>query len=179
MITSMYREGVRDQEHPLHETLSHPEPERKMRTIAQSTDYSMIVHSCDNKDPQNDRRTNKKTLHTESVKQHLANAAVCDLIGRPPPQVHGSEQQLPRATRRTLAQLRARKCPLLQTYMFNIRAAEVPSCPLCGHMEHDTAHLFNCSELPTELVPLDLWLRPVQVAELIDQWQSRLDRDGE
>ena len=177
MITSMYREGVRDSEHPIHETLSHPEPERKMRATAQSTEYSMIIHSCDNEDPQNDRKTNKRMLHTASVQQHLADAAINDLIGRIPPEVNSSEEQLPRAIRRTLAQLRARKCPLLQTYLHNIGAAEDPSCPLCRQEEHDTAHLFSCSELPTQLVPLDLWLRPVQAAELLEQWQSRLARE--
>ena len=179
MLTSMYREGVRDQEHPLHESLTHPEPDRKMKATAQSLDYSWVVHSCDNEDPSKERQRNKQRLHTAFVQQHLADAATNDLIGRPPPEVHCSEEQLPRAMRRTLAQLRARKCPLLQAYLHSIRAAEVPSCPLCGHLEHDTAHLFSCSELPTQLVPLDLWLRPAQAAALVEEWQSKLAENEE
>ena len=32
---------------------------------------------------------------------------------------------------------------------------------------HDTKHIFNCSENPTELEPIDLWTRPKKVAEYL------------
>ena len=77
--------------------------------------------------------------------------------------------------RRTLAQLRAQKCPLLRSYLFSIGAAEVSSCPLCEQEEHNTAHLFSCKEMATELTPEDLWQRPDAVAELVGLWQQRLE----
>ena len=119
-------------------------------------------------------KTNKKNIHTLTVKQHRENTPIHPLIHRRPPDVARSEEQLPRSTRRTLAQLRAQKCPLLQTYKHSIGAAEDPSCPLCGQEEHNTAHLFRCRQLATELQPIDLWQRPKLVAELVEEWKANI-----
>ena len=88
--------------------------------------------------------------------------------------VDKSEATLPRASRRTLVQLRARKGPLLRAYLCNIGAAEDPSCPLCGHDNHDVAHLFECRHIQTPLTPLDLWRNPVRAAALVDEWEAAL-----
>ena len=79
------------------------------------------------------------------------------------------------ATWRTLAQLRAQKCPMLQEYLHSIGAAEDPGCPLCGHRAHNTAHLFSCPSIHTDLSPQDLWRRPVLVADLLQEWQTALE----
>ena len=114
-------------------------------------------------------------LHTAIVQEHLSNIPQNALINARPPEISATERQLPRATRRTLAQLRAQKCPLLQEYLHSIGAAEVPSCPLCGLVEHDTRHLFQCEQMRTTLTPEDLWRRPVEVSELVDRWRTRLE----
>ena len=80
--------------------------------------------------------------------------------------------------RRTLAQLRAQKSPLLQSYLHSIGAAEVPSCPLCREEDHTTSHLFDCQELRTELRPIDLWLRPVQTVGLVAEWRRRTEEEN-
>ena len=175
MITSQYREGARDPEHPLHATLSTPDPPRNMKCTAMNTNYSVTVQSCDRENrAEEDRKKNKKIIHTAIVEQHLSAQPMHPLINRKNPEVSETERQLPRATRRTLAQLRAQKCPLLRSYLFSIRAAEDPSCPLCGLGEHNTAHLFDCRQLPTELTPEDLWCQPVKAAELISGWEAAL-----
>ena len=81
--------------------------------------------------------------------------------------------------RRTLAQLRAQKCPLLQEYLHSIDAAEDQSCPLCGYEAHNVAHLFQCPLIPTELTVQDLWVRPVPAAGLLRQWQEALEAEDE
>ena len=134
-----------------------------------------MVHSCDQEnDQENDRKRNKSTIHTEIVRQQLETADVHPLLGRTAPNVSRSEQQLQRSARRTLAQLRAQKCPLLQGYLFSIGAAEAPGCPLCGLGDHDTRHIFQCEQIHTTLTPEDLWRRPVEVSELVDRWRERL-----
>ena len=105
---------------------------------------------------------------------HLLHAPPHPLLGDKPPDVCKTEMQLPRATRRTLAQLRAQKCPKLQQYLHSIGAAEDPRCPLCGHEAHNTAHLFVCPNIETQLTPVDLWRRPTQSAELLERWQEAL-----
>ena len=176
IITSQYREGMRDPKHPLHETLAQAEPERQMKLTAQSASYSMLVSGCDREGSnKEDIRVNKKKIHTAVVQEQLALRRENELIRRIPPEINRSEQELPRAMRRTLAQLRGRKCPLLRSYLHGIGAAESPSCPLCEHVEHDTAHLFTCREIATDLEPEDLWLNPVSAAALVQEWQRRLE----
>ena len=85
------------------------------------------------------------------------------------------ERELPRTMRRTLAQLRALKGPLLRAWQHDVGAAEDPSCPLCVLGAHTTEHLFNCPNIRTELTPEDLWRCPVQAAELVQQWQAALE----
>ena len=175
MITSQYREGIRDPEHPLHDTLTDAKPDRQMKCTAQSSNYCTTLSSCDPEGATETQvKTNKKNIHTLTVKQYLENTVIHPLINRRPPDVARSEEQLPRSTRRTLAQLRAQKCPLLQAYKHSIGAAEDPSCPLCGQEEHNTAHLFGCRQLETELQPIDLWQRPELAAELVEDWRTRI-----
>ena len=77
--------------------------------------------------------------------------------------------------RRTLAQLRAMKGPLLRSWQFDIRAVEDPNCPLCGLGAHTTEHLFLCPNIVTDLTPVDLWRRPVEAADLVQRWQAALE----
>ena len=146
-----------------------------MKRTALNTNYSVTVQSCDRENKTDeDRKKNKKYIHTAIVEQHLSAQPMHPLLHRRSPEICKTERQLSRATRRTLAQLRAQKCPLLKSYLFSIRAAEDPSCPLCGLGEHNTAHLFDCRQLPTELTPEDLWCQPAKVAELINGWETAL-----
>jgi len=76
---------------------------------------------------------------------------------------------LPSGTRRTLAQLRSGKSPMLQQYLHKIDPTSHPSplCPLCKLHDHNTKHLFHCRMIDTSLTHGDLWSNPVAVAELI------------
>ena len=175
MLSSIYRENCRNPDHPLNHALSDADPDRHMKTTSLDTSHVTVVHSCDREtENERDRTLNKKLIHTETVRRHISNTPVHPLLQTTPPKVHQSEQELDRSTRRILAQLRALKSPILESYKCNIGAVEVPDCPLCGQHEHNTAHLFECPELPTDLTPEDLWHRPIMAAQLIQRWQAAL-----
>ena len=84
------------------------------------------------------------------------------LIHQHAPKISPSELSLPRETRRTLAQLRTNKSPILISYLHKVDETHHPSplCPLCKTHPHTTDHLFNCTHLYTSSNILDLWLSP-------------------
>ena len=88
------------------------------------------------------------------------------------PSVSPAELLLSRETRRTLAQLRTNKSPLLVSYLFSIGDPRHPSqlCPLCLMHDHTSSHLFECKSLPTSLSSLDLWTNPDKVEPFLATW---------
>ena len=104
-----------------------------MKRTALDQSYVVTVDSCDQEGQQaRERDKNKLLLHTHFVADHLANEEPHRLLQARAPEVHSAEKTLPRAMRRTLAQLRAMKGPLLRAWQFDIRAVEDPNCPLYG-----------------------------------------------
>ena len=97
-------------------------------------------------------------------------------ILRSSPSVSPAELLLSRETRRTLAQLRTNKSPLLVSYLFSIGDPRHPSplCPLCLMHDHTSSHLFECKSLPTSLSSLDLWTNPDKVEPFLATWGERL-----
>ena len=180
MIASQFREGTRDPAHPLNQAANAPSPERRQKMTALHKDSVTMVHGChrEGEEIKNIER-NKRKLHTIFVEEHLESIPENTLIGMRPPEVRKEERTLPRGTRRTLAQLRAQKCPMLKSYLHDIGANDTPNCPLCERTEHTCAHLFSCPSVPTELAPIDLWCQPVRAAELINDWDRRLAAEEE
>ena len=78
---------------------------------------------------------------------------------------------LPHTTR-----LRANKFPQLLDYLNKIDENSHPTtdCPLCNSDRHDAKHIFNCPDIPTILVPEDMWVNPVGVPALLDAWGEKL-----
>ena len=78
--------------------------------------------------------------------------------------------------RTKLAQLKANKSPLLQSYLHTVDPETYkPQWPLCLSHTHDTNHLFNCNQLPTQHnTTTSLWKKPLKAAEVIQEWESRL-----
>ena len=133
------------------------------------------MYGCDGEgECEKERAKNKNIIHTETVRAYLERREEHLLLGTQAPEVAKSETSLPRGSRRTLAQLRAQKCPLLRVYLRNIGAADDSSCPLCGHDPHDVTHLFECRHIQTQLTPLDLWRNPVEAAALVNEWEAEL-----
>ena len=122
--------------------------------------------------------------HSMALEVDADDAEELYLSQRPPnkvlqdqtPSVSPAELLLSRETRRTLAQLRTNKSPLLVSYLFSIGDPRHPSplCPLCLMHDHTSSHLFECKSLPTSLSSLDLWTNPDKVEPFLATWGERL-----
>ena len=123
-----------------------------------------------------DIKANMCDIHTSIVSRHLAARDNNKILRTHPPQVSSTEENLPRHTRRTLAQLRTNKSPFLLSYLHKIDASTHPSplCSLCRTHEHTTQQLFSCPQIPTTLSALDLWRDPSGIAALLDDWREKL-----
>ena len=123
-----------------------------------------------------DIKGNMRDIHTTIVSQHLAARDNNKILRTHPPQVSNTEENLPRHTRHTLAQLRTNKSPFLLSYLHKIDASTHPSplCPLCRTHEHTPQHLFSCPQIHTTLSALDLWRDPSGIAALLDDWREKL-----
>ena len=111
-----------------------------------------------------------------SVSNHLSQRPPNKVLQDQTPSVSPAELLLSRETRRTLAQLRTNKSPLLVSYLFSIGDPRHPSplCPLCLMHDHTSSHLFECKSLPTSLSSLDLWTNPDKVEPFLATWGERL-----
>ena len=110
------------------------------------------------------------------MKNYLNSQVDNELITAKPPVINPEDKSLPRGINRTLAQLRDDKSPFLYSYLNKIDPQNHPSplCPLCKTDMHNTKHLFSCIYIKTHLKPLDLWNKPVAVAELLQQRKDAL-----
>ena len=142
------------------------------QSIFKNIDYTTNIESGTIKE-------NIKTIHLTIVTNYIRGTEPNNLLQDKPPPIHPSEQDLPRHTRRALAQLRTNKSPLLQEYLHKIDPVNHPSsaCPLCNYSPHDSLHLFNCPEISTALGPRDMWDNPTETVEVLRRWGSRLGWD--
>ena len=121
-------------------------------------------------------QSNLKLIHSHIVSNHLSQRPPNKVLQDQTPSVSPAELLLSRETRRTLAQLRTNKSPLLVSYLFSIGDPRHPSplCPLCLMHDHTSSHLFECKSLPTSLSSLDLWSNPDKVEPFLATWGERL-----
>ena len=133
------------------------------------------IQSCKNEEwSKVEALRNKKMLHTAAVSEYLEGREDSELLEQKAPKINSEELELDRRQRRILAQLRGGKSPLLREYKHKISSAETPSpnCPLCMTELHNTQHIFECSEMPTNLTVKDLWEKPVEVASFLRSWEE-------
>ena len=175
--SSQLRQQSQHPEHPLHNLTRQSQSNRyKKQTIFNNVNYTYNRDL----DPEiaNDVniKLNMKNIHTNITSSYLESRPINKILNRQVPQINKNEETLPRKIRRNLAQLRTNKSPLLQSYLHNIdpNTHISPNCPLCKVNIHDTNHLFKCTEIPTELEAEDLWMNPVAVSELLEDWGEKL-----
>ena len=153
-------------EHPSFQTVradSGPRPmkhtlqSRYLRELRELTDDGALTEDGSIMDPAAARRQ----IHTRAVANSIAARADNRVLNAPAPDVAEEEQELPRKTRRTLAQLRSGECMALNSYLHKVGWSDTPLCPCCRSEEHTTQHLFDCPAHQTEREPIDLWLRPI------------------
>ena len=89
------------------------------------------------------------------------------VLNTAPPEISVTEKLLPRATRSTLSQIRSGYSNFLNSYKARINPEIEDRCPHCTE-PHTSTHLFACQNNPTDLVPRDLWTKPLQVARFLN-----------
>ena len=171
---SQIRQKAQYPSHPLYKYTTHNNSQRLMKpTTFNNSRYTTNIPTDPCTVTTADIKANMRDIHTTIVSQHLAARDNNKILRTHPPQVSSTEENLPRHTRRTLAQLRTNKSPFLLSYLHKIDASTHPSplCPLCSTHEHTTQHLFSCPQIPTTLSAMDLWRDPSGVAALLEDWR--------
>jgi hypothetical protein len=167
--------------HPGQRLLYAPPPPRNMKPTLLSTFYHRIEPLLDDVDQPLSHETYRgllRTIHTRIVGETLEAFPPSAVLGTRPPVVNAKEEQLlPRATRRTLTQLRSGYSNHLMTYRARLDLTLSPSCPLCLTAPHTTPHLFNCPSNPTDLPLTSLWTTPVRAAEFLGLLGRPPDQD--
>ena len=171
---SQVRQKAQYPSHPLYRYTTHNTSQRLMKpTTFNNSRYTTNILIAPCTVTTADIKANMRDIHTTIVSQHLTVRDNNKILRTHPPQVSSTEENLPRHTRRTLAQLRTNKSPFLLSYLHKIDASTHPSplCPLCRTHEHTTQHLFSCPQIHTTLSALNLWRDPSGVAALLDDWR--------
>ena len=159
---SHYKKKTQHPSHPLHKHTTYFNNPRLKYTIFNKGRYTTNIPTDPHTITTPDIKTNMRYIHTYIVSRHLATRGNNKILRTPPPHISSSEEILPRLIRRTLAQIRTNKSPLLKSYLHKVDVKSHPSplCPLCNTHSHDTHHLFNCTHIHTTLSHLDLWTDP-------------------
>ena len=167
---------TKDPEHPLHELTKQTTPKRQQKTTLFINNNYLNPYLPNSQAPPSPKsiKLNMKHSHTKIVQTYLSNRQPNKILQATPPPVHPSEQQLDRPTRRTLAQIRSNHSPFLKEYLHKINPAlySSPLCPLCKSQPHNTAHIFSCTHIQTNLSPRSLWTEPLKCAALLKRWEQ-------
>ena len=141
-------------------------PRNKKQTLQRR--FNPMVTAYTNRDGVvQDAELARKEIHTAAVRNSIEARGVNRVLGTAAPPVRQEEEDLPRKTRRILAQLRSGHCSSLNDYKFRTGQSDTNICPCCRREEHTVQHIFECAEWPTDRRPVDLWLRPVWTAEFL------------
>ena len=131
-------------QHPPHKLTIHPHTPRLIKqTTFNNINYTTNIDTV----TQQQISANSTQIHTGIVQTHLMQRNHNKLIHQHAPKISPSELSLPRETRRTLAQLRTNKSPILISYLHKVDETHHPSplCPLCNthsHTTFSTAHTY-------------------------------------
>ena len=111
---SQVRQKAQYPSHPLYRYTTHNNSQRLMKpTTFNNSRYTTNIPTDPCTVTTADIKANMRDIHTTIVSQHLAARDNNKILHTHPPQVSSTEDNLPRHTRRTLAQLRTNKSPFL------------------------------------------------------------------
>ena len=176
--SSQLRQKSQHPTHPLHKftVLTENERHKKQTIFDNNNNYTVNINTKSDLICEDLIQSNLKLIHSHIVSNHLSQRPPNKVLQDQTPSVSPAELLLSRETRRTLAQLRTNKSPLLVSYLYSIGDPRHPSplCPLCLMHDHTSSHLFECKSLPTSLSSLDLWMNPDKVEPFLATWGERL-----
>ena len=173
LLSSQYLASAMRVLHPNHAVVNLPPGPRQMKeTLHSKCFHNVQPHLNDGIMFESNYKKSISAMHSAAVAKALCAAGPNEVLGRYPPNVHESEETLPRVHRCTLRQLRSGKCCRLQTFQHRIGKAANDLCPECGVASHTTAHIFNCQTFPTTLTVDDLWYDPREAAIFVSNLPS-------
>ena len=176
--SSQLRQKSQHPTHPLHKftVLTENERHKKQTIFDNNNNYTVNINTKSDLICEDLIQSNLKLIHSHIVSNHLSQRPPNKVLQDQTPSVSPAELLLSRETRRTQAQLRTNKSPLLVSYLYSIGDPRHPSplCPLCLMHDHTSSHLFECKSLPTSLSSLDLWTNPDKVEPFLATWGERL-----
>ena len=106
--------------HTLHDLNAYSDPPGNMKaTILHNNEQTNIIISEPDITPE-ECRENLKHIYTIITSQYLSSRKNNKVTNTTPYNIHSSEQTLPRHGRKKLAQRRANKSPLLQSYLHTV-----------------------------------------------------------
>jgi len=118
---SILRQKAQLETHPLHNlTTQHPKSRQIRKTIFQNNNFTRKYDYDHTNCTIDTVKVNCTRIHTEITEECIKNYPINKVINQPPPPINEAELSLPRETRRTLAQLRTNKSPILFTYKHKI-----------------------------------------------------------
>ena len=141
--TIQFKQLTQSQTHPLHDPNAHSDSSKNIKTtIFHNNEHINIIISKPNIATEKCRE-NLKYIHTTITSQYLSSRKNNKVTNITSYDIHSSEQTLLHYMCTKLAQLRANKSPLLQSYLHTVNPhTHMPQCPLCLSHTHDTNHLF-------------------------------------
>ena len=162
--------GCFREQHPCNNLTNLDRPPRTIRNYLFSTchDYVAPLIPQEGHISVEQYKDGIKTLHTQAVGRAKSSYKPNIVLGRYPPPIDIAEQELPRTTRTTLAQLRSGGCKQMNNYQNRIDPSTPNICPDCGITPHDVKDLFNCPSNPTPLSVENLWNSPIEVATFLN-----------
>ena len=176
--SSQLRQKSQHPTHPLHKftVLTENERHKKQTIFDNNNNYTVNINTKSDLICEDLIQSNLKLIHSHIVSNQLSQRPPNKVLQDQTQSVSPAELLLSRETRRTLAQLRTNKSPLLVSYLYSIGDPRHPSplCPLCLMHDHTSSHLFECKSLPTSLSSLDLWTNPDKVEPFLATWGERL-----
>ena len=117
--------------------------------------------------------TNVKHIHTTIVGTYLNNRQHNKVTNTIPRQVHYSETTLHPPSNPSYPDPSQNKQMFSTMLIFKQnRRSQPPLCPLCISEPHTTTHLFNWTNINTQLQVTDLWTAPGEVGHLLVEWRG-------
>ena len=168
LLTAQYLASSMRPSHPLHSVItSTPGPRDMKNTLRSAFIDDVRPFLVNDVIPPAQYTDAKNKIHASYVTRAIGSRQNANIVNRPTPPVHKSDETLPRAHRSVLAQMRSGYCSSLNSFLVKVRRSDTSTCPQCGVDAHTPAHLFQCQTHPTNLRPIDLWLRPKRVATFL------------
>ena len=104
------------------------------------------------------------SIHHDTVRTAIESSSSKLLNGRPPP-IATVKKILPWKTRSILAQLLTGHSRILGQYINRTDPTAQNHCRNCGHLPHDTRHLFYCHSKPSILKVELSWTAPTKAVK--------------